>query len=468
MSHGFIRIVQGLFAAALLFQGFEYLQKPHYILSDIPTLHRLAPSYKAKEAKKKVTKAQAPDLRLFPDLNEGEDTNETSKAVEKQAAKTPPKPEPKSEPEPEAETPPEPPGGGDYLTAALEAGLAPMGFEEVQAASTDGFTLLIDARDKNLYDDGHIPGAVSIPYEFAIRKSLNGLLKSVTEDFSKPTVVYCGDKFCAKAFNLTKQLTELGHGDVYLYADGFSDWDANGGTVETSADAPKDSSDKTGSAAKPQDPGDAPVAGTPAPVPSASISELNTSPKASNKMIPAEKVKSVFSGGNKQDLAMFIIPWLFIGLGLLTLLFQVEPFTWILRICIGVLFIYSGLQKIIAPATFAQNIACYMMVPSEYVNMMAFVLPPLEVIAGAALIFLPYVRQAAAFLVFLMLVMFIGATGMALWQGLEIDCGCGTTSKPLEWSKIAKNTIYALGCLALMFYVPKRLKDGVSGTGRPA
>jgi len=77
MRNGFIRMVQGLFAAALLFQGFEYLQNPSYVISDMPTLYRLSPEHKkaneaheAKEPPKNPRKAQAPELRLFPDLNE--------------------------------------------------------------------------------------------------------------------------------------------------------------------------------------------------------------------------------------------------------------------------------------------------------------------------------------------------------------------------------------------------------------
>jgi len=335
-----------------------------------------------------------------------------------------------------------------------------MGFEEVQAGSEDGIHLLLDARDRNLYEAGHIPNAISIPYEFATRKSLNGLLKQLTEDFTKPTIIYCGDKFCPKAYNLTKQLSGLGHAEAYLYADGFSDWEANGGTVKTAAGTPTSPTPTT-----PQDTTEPPTgtdAGTAqqgvAAAPSGtSGTKAAVGPRrTSNKVVPAEAIQTAFSGKNHYELAKFIVPWVFIALGLLSLFLPIPAFTWLLRICIGGLFIYSGLQKMVFPDAFAQNVACYLMVPAKYVNMIAFVLPPLEVIAGAVLIFIPYLRQAAALLIFGMLVMFIGATGMALWQGLEIDCGCTSNSKPLEWSKIAKNTIYALGCLALLFYLPRR------------
>ena len=132
-----------------------------------------------------------------------------------------------------AEPPPDPPEPGhgdlDFETRAIQEGIPMAPFEEVQARIGD--VLLIDARDAFEFGQGHIPGAHSVPFEFSERKGAEAKLRALTEELSKPTIVYCGDKFCPKAYDLTKYLRSLGHGDVLLYAGGFGEWEQRGGEV---------------------------------------------------------------------------------------------------------------------------------------------------------------------------------------------------------------------------------------------
>ena len=108
--------------------------------------------------------------------------------------------------------------------------------------------------------------------------------------------------------------------------------------------------------------------------------------------------------------------WIFIALGVMTLFLGPTAFVWWLRICLALLFIYTGVVKIKDPGAFSKNIACYLLVPSQMVNMAAFVLPVLEVLAGVALL-LPWTRNAGAIVIAGMLLAFAAVTGYANYIG---------------------------------------------------
>ena len=79
--------------------------------------------------------------------------------------------------------------------------------------------LFIDARDKEDYDAGHIPKALS-SFDFI------DLLFNIEEiqDKSKPIVTYCDGGECAKSEELAFSLQESGYQKIYVYLGGWSDW----------------------------------------------------------------------------------------------------------------------------------------------------------------------------------------------------------------------------------------------------
>jgi sulfur-carrier protein adenylyltransferase/sulfurtransferase len=94
--------------------------------------------------------------------------------------------------------------------------------------------LVLDVREQDEWDEGHIPRAVHIP-----RGNLESRIERAEPDRSRPIVVYCaaGNRSAFAA----KTLEELGYDDVVSLAGGFTDWKRNGFPVELSAglDAPK-------------------------------------------------------------------------------------------------------------------------------------------------------------------------------------------------------------------------------------
>jgi sulfur-carrier protein adenylyltransferase/sulfurtransferase len=88
--------------------------------------------------------------------------------------------------------------------------------------------VLVDIREQNEWDEGHIPGAVHIP-----RGHLESRIERTAPDHARQVVLYCsaGNRSAFAA----KTLEEMGYEDVVSLADGFTDWKRNGFPVELNA-----------------------------------------------------------------------------------------------------------------------------------------------------------------------------------------------------------------------------------------
>ncbi len=128
-------------------------------------------------------------------------------------------------------------------------------------------------------------------------------------------------------------------------------------------------------------------------------------------------------------------------------------FIFIIRLLIGLIFIYASIDKIIHPGAFAKIIHNYRLLPPEYINILALVLPWLEAITGICLIFgIKY--KAANLIILTMLVVFIIALSINLVRGVNISCGCFSTSGSVKsnllW-RIIEDALMLIGCLIIMF-----------------
>jgi len=81
--------------------------------------------------------------------------------------------------------------------------------------------LLVDVREPDEWEEGHIPGAIHVP-----RGWLEARIEGLVPDKTRPLLVYCSggsrSAFAAKA------LGEMGYEDVVNLAGGFTDWKRNG------------------------------------------------------------------------------------------------------------------------------------------------------------------------------------------------------------------------------------------------
>jgi rhodanese-related sulfurtransferase len=94
--------------------------------------------------------------------------------------------------------------------------------------------LILDARDPYEYDEGHIPGAINLPYETAVTDP--ALLESLPAH-GRPIITYCGGGTCEVSISLAEELIYFaGHERVAVYVGGYPEWVEAGLPVEVGAE----------------------------------------------------------------------------------------------------------------------------------------------------------------------------------------------------------------------------------------
>jgi molybdopterin/thiamine biosynthesis adenylyltransferase/rhodanese-related sulfurtransferase len=99
--------------------------------------------------------------------------------------------------------------------------------EEVDAAQARELVesaeppLLVDVREDDEWNEGHIPGAVHVPRGF-----LESRIEAAAPDRSQPVVVYCAGG--SRSAFAAKTLEELGYENVVSLTGGYTDWKRNG------------------------------------------------------------------------------------------------------------------------------------------------------------------------------------------------------------------------------------------------
>lgn len=108
-------------------------------------------------------------------------------------------------------------------------------------------------------------------------------------------------------------------------------------------------------------------------------------------------------------------------------IFQNKYVLLILRLIIGGLFIWAAVVKISDPKAFATIVKGYKLFPIWSINLIAIILPFIELITGILLIIGKWVR-ANSIIISILLILFIIGLAQAYFRGLEINCGCFSTS----------------------------------------
>lgn len=85
--------------------------------------------------------------------------------------------------------------------------------------------LFVDARPENLFIQGHIRGAMSLPWE-----EVNRYFVEVADqlDVSKPVITYCDGETCDLSHELALFLKEMGFEDVHVLVNGWTVWQQAG------------------------------------------------------------------------------------------------------------------------------------------------------------------------------------------------------------------------------------------------
>lgn len=107
--------------------------------------------------------------------------------------------------------------------------------EEAAALHAAG-ALFLDARRTSVYEAGHIVGARSFSvWESDIDDKVNALWEERNDpaDQNEPIVIYCSGGACEDSHMLAQKLWGIQFNNVYVYKDGYPDWQKRGGAVKT-------------------------------------------------------------------------------------------------------------------------------------------------------------------------------------------------------------------------------------------
>jgi uncharacterized membrane protein YphA (DoxX/SURF4 family) len=141
----------------------------------------------------------------------------------------------------------------------------------------------------------------------------------------------------------------------------------------------------------------------------------------------------------------------------------VKNVTFVVRIALGAIFLFSCADKIADPAAFATIVTNYQLLPPMLVSATAVVFPWIEAVCGLALIF-GRLEKGASLLVSLMMIVFTGLILYNGYRGLNIACGCFSLAAATP-SNIAVNTLRNLFILAagvwVFFFSNPRLPTAV-------
>ena len=93
----------------------------------------------------------------------------------------------------------------------------------------------------------------------------------------------------------------------------------------------------------------------------------------------------------------------------------------LMRILLGGVFVIAGGAKLIDPRAFARTISAYGLLPEELLVPAATGLPAIELLAGLGL---PFKVRGSLAAICGLLTCFLFALGYAIWNNLDVDCGC--------------------------------------------
>jgi rhodanese-related sulfurtransferase len=158
----------------------------------------------------------------------GEPAVTATTATAPQIAQTPQTPKPAPVPQP----------AGDPLakfTPHPDKAYVEIGGEDAALLHSKG-TLFLDARRTSIYEAGHIAGARSFSvWEADVDDKVNALYeeRSDPSEQNKPIVIYCSGGACEDSHMLAQKLWGIQFNNVYVYKDGFPDWQQRNLPVRT-------------------------------------------------------------------------------------------------------------------------------------------------------------------------------------------------------------------------------------------
>lgn len=139
-----------------------------------------------------------------------------------------------------------------------------------------------------------------------------------------------------------------------------------------------------------------------------------------------------------------------------------------IRWILALVFLYSGVIKLIDPPRFAQIIAGFGLVPPLLLMPTALLLPAVEMIAGIGLLFN---KRGSLATITMMLVLFMAVLTYGIYLGLDIDCGCFGPEDPEQAYKglkkaLLRDTVLMAAVMSLYWHTHNKGRAGHASEAR--
>jgi rhodanese-related sulfurtransferase len=115
------------------------------------------------------------------------------------------------------------------LNEQLSGGLPAVSLKQAEEAYARSEALFVDARDPDLYELAHIPGAVNLPvssFDLVFPELKQRLLEA------RLVITYCDGASCDASVELTEMLLFAGLSNVEIFTGGMQQWEAAGQPLE--------------------------------------------------------------------------------------------------------------------------------------------------------------------------------------------------------------------------------------------
>jgi uncharacterized membrane protein YphA (DoxX/SURF4 family) len=130
----------------------------------------------------------------------------------------------------------------------------------------------------------------------------------------------------------------------------------------------------------------------------------------------------------------------------------------LLGLVLGGIFLYAAKDKLLDPRPLVTIIWGYQLLPNGPINLIAIFMPWMELLVGLTLV-TGYKRRAGAFWAALMLSGFIVALGINAARGLNVACGCFSTSATEThnaWLLVLRDLPMWLAASVMLVWPPAR------------
>ena len=136
----------------------------------------------------------------------------------------------------------------------------------------------------------------------------------------------------------------------------------------------------------------------------------------------------------------------------------------ILRIILGLLFIYVGYARLKHPNLIAEHMMMINLIPWSMINFMAMWMLTFEIFIGL-LILTGIWPRATSFAVIGFCIMCIFLISYAISHKLSMHCGCfvtAATGSPRGWISLYQEGLIMLGAILLLLTTPKKINVNLS------